>query len=128
MKTEQKKPEIPRADAIRGTTMQWTWTEGPTKGSVHEHVFHGDGTVEWREVGGKASGKSSEGDAHTPAHADRVPYGSFEVGPETYAVSYRAGSGFTLTVVFNLRTEELVGFASNNESWFPLRGTCRRVR
>lgn len=119
MSPDNKKPDIPRSDAIRGTTMRWTWTEGPTKGKAHEHVFHGDGTVEWREVGGSAAG------AEAP---ERVAYGAFEVGPQTYAVSYLAPSGFTLTVVANLGSGALVGFASNNDSWFPLRGTCERVR
>jgi hypothetical protein len=109
------KPAIPRSEAIRGTTMRWSWTEGPTKGKTHEHVFHGDGTVEWREVGGQPSD-------------ERVPYAAFEVGANTYAVSYLAPSGFTLTVVANLGSGELVGFASSNDSWFPLRGTCERVR
>jgi hypothetical protein len=110
------RPDIPRSDAIRGTTIRFTWTEGPTKGKAHEHVFHGDGTVEWREVGG----------ASEPA--ERPAYGAFEVGPNTYAISYLAPSGFTLTVVANLGSGELVGFASNNDSWFPLRGICERAR
>jgi hypothetical protein len=116
MSSDTNKPDIPRSDAIRGTTMRWSWTEGPTKGKTHEHVFHGDGTVEWREVGG--SGETGE----------RPVYGAFEVGPQMYAVSYLAPSGFTLTVVANLGSGELVGFASNNDSWFPLRGICERVR
>lgn len=127
MTAERKKPDIPRADAMRGTTMRWAWTEGPTKGKVHAHVFHGDGTVEWREVGGDAPRKTGD-DQPTSATPERVPYGAFEVGPKMYAVSYLAGSGFTLTVVLNLETSEMVGYASNHESWFPLRGTCERVR
>ena len=43
--------DIPRAGAIRGTTMKWAWTDGPTKGKVYEHVFHEDGTVEWHDAG-----------------------------------------------------------------------------
>jgi hypothetical protein len=38
---------IDRAEAIRGKTVRLTWTEGPTRGMTHEHVFHQDGTVEW---------------------------------------------------------------------------------
>lgn len=125
MSPDKKKPDIPRSDAIPGTTMRWTWTEGPTKGKIHEHVFHGDGTVEWREVG---DGKAKTDDQPKTATAERAPYGAFEVGTNTYAVSYLAPSGFALTVVANLGSGELVGFASNNDSWFPLRGTCERVR
>ena len=99
-------PDIPRAAAVRGTTMRWTWTEGPTKGKVHEHVFHQDGTVEY----GSASG-------------ERPPYAAFEVTPEVCAVSYLAPSGFTLTVVLNFATHEMVGIASSKDQWHPVRGT-----
>ncbi len=125
MSPDKKNPDIPRSDAIRGTTMRWSWTEGPTKGKIHEHVFHGDGTVEWREVDGDAPEAGGPSTSGTP---ERVPYGAFEVGPETYTVSYLAPSGFTLTVVANLGSGELVGFASSSDSWFPVRGTCERVR
>jgi hypothetical protein len=114
--------DIERASAIRGRTLRWTWTEGPTKGKTHEHVFRDDGTVSWREA-----------DAHRPqgapfgAEAERVPYAALEVRPEVYAVSYRAGSGFTLTVVVDLASGKLVGFASNSDAWYPLRGRSERV-
>ena len=57
--------DIPRAGAIRGTTMRWAWTEG--------------------------------------------------------------SSGFTLTVVLNFATRQLVGVASGGKDWFPLRGTFEVV-
>jgi hypothetical protein len=115
------------APAIRGATMRWTWTEGPTSGKVHEHVFHEDGTVEWREVGGQQPAGPSKGGGKA-REAEKAPYAAFEVTPGVYAISYRAGSGFTLTVVLDDATGELVGFASNSDSWFPLRGTSERVR
>jgi hypothetical protein len=115
------------APAIRGTTMRWTWTEGPTSGKVHEHVFHEDGTVQWREVGGQQSAEPAKGGGRKAKEAEKVPYAAFEVTPDVYAISYRAGSGFTLTVVLDNATGELVGFASNSDSWFPLRGTSERV-
>jgi hypothetical protein len=115
------------APAIRGTTMRWTWTEGPTSGKVHEHVFHEDGTVQWREVGGQQSAEPAKGSGRKAEEPEKVPYAAFEVTPDVYAISYRAGSGFTLTVVLDNATGELVGFASNSDSWFPLRGTSERV-
>lgn len=118
--------DIPRAAAIRGSKMRWAWTEGPTKGKVHEHVFHDDGTVEWREVGGAPPKKAPGGEAKT-AQPERVAYGAFEVTPEVYAVSYLSGSGFTLTVVLNFATGQLSGFASGAKDWYPLRGTFERV-
>jgi MoaF N-terminal domain len=110
--------EIPRAAAIRGTTMRWAWTEGPTKGMVHEHVFHDDGTVEWHGAGSAPSSTRPE----------RAPYAAFEVTPKVFAVSYlSAASGFTLTVVLDFATGQLVGIASGGKDWFPLRGTFEVV-
>lgn len=120
--------DIPRAAAIRGTTMRWAWTDGPTKGKVYEHIFHDDGTVEWREVGGPPAKQADRSDSARPAPPERVPYAAFEVTPEVYAVSYLASSGFTLTVVLNISTGQMVGFASGSQAWYPLRGTCERVR
>ena len=122
--------DIPRADAIRGTTMRWAWTEGPTQGMVHEHVFHDDGTVEWRDAGSAPSKKPSKETAGTPGslRPERAPYAAFEVTPEVFAVSYlSSSSGFTLTVVLNFATGQLVGVASGGKDWFPLRGTFEVV-
>jgi hypothetical protein len=122
--------DIPRAGAIRGTTMRWAWTEGPTKGMVHEHVFHEDGTVEWHDAGSappKMPSKKVEG-AHESTRPERAPYAAFEVTPEVFAVSYLSpSSGFTLTVVLNFATGQLVGVASGGKDWFPLRGTFEVV-
>jgi MoaF N-terminal domain len=121
--------DIPRADAIRGTTMRWAWTEGPTQGKVHEHVFHDDGTVEWRDAGSappKKQPKVAAG-AQGSTRPERVPYAAFEVTPEVFAVSYLSSSGFTLTVVLNFATKQMVGVASGGKDWYPLRGTFEVV-
>jgi hypothetical protein len=122
--------DIPRAGAIRGTTMRWAWTEGPTKGMVHEHVFHDDGTVEWHDADSAPATKPSKepDDAHGSTRPERPPYAAFEVTPEVFAVSYLSpSSGFTLTVVLNFDTGQLVGIASGGKDWFPLRGTFEVV-
>ena len=121
--------EIPRAGAIRGTTMRWAWTEGPTQGMVHEHVFHDDGTVEWHDAGPAPPTKPSKEAAgtHGSTRPERVPYAAFEVTPEVFAISYLSPSGFTLTVVLNFATRQLVGVASGGKDWFPLRGTFEVV-
>ena len=99
-------PDIPRAAAIAGRTIRFIWTEGPTKGKVYQHVFHRDGTVEY----------GVSGEAHPQ-------YAAFEVTKDVYAISYLAPSGFTLTVVLNFATQEMVGFASSQDQWHPVRGT-----
>jgi hypothetical protein len=121
--------DIPRAGAIQGTTMRWAWTEGPTQGMVHEHVFHDDGTVEWHDAGSAPPTKPSKeaAGARGSTRPERVPYAAFEVTPEVVAISYLSPSGFTLTVVLNFATRQLVGVASGSKDWFPLRGTFEVV-
>lgn len=104
-------------DSIRGHTIRWTWTEGPVEGVTHEHHFRDDGTVEWRVLGGPREGHS----------AVEEEYAAFRVSDGVYAVSYRAASGYTLTVVLDFGTGEMVGFASGNGQWFPQRGTFELV-
>lgn len=120
--------DIPRAAAIRGTTMRWAWTDGPTKGKVHEHVFHDDGTVEWRDAGAPAKDAPKPAAGAKPSTGpERVPYAAFEVAPKIFAVSYLATSGFTLTVVLDFVTKAVVGIASSAKDWFPVRGTFEVV-
>ena len=112
--------DIPRAPAIRGKTMEWAWSDGPTQGKVYEHTFHDDGTVVWREVGAAS--------AAGPATPERPPYAACEVTPEVYVVSYLAPSGYTLTAALNFTTRELIGFASGHDQWHPVRGTFEVTR
>ncbi len=111
--------EIPRAPAIRGKTMRWTWTEGPTKGQAYDHIFHADGTVEFHDANQTPSGKPTD----KAGRPERPPYAAVEVTKEVYAVSYLAPSGFTLTVVLNFANRQLIGFASGKDQWHPVRGT-----
>ncbi|MEP6573176.1 MAG: hypothetical protein ABJD11_10795 [Gemmatimonadota bacterium] len=115
--------DIPRAAAVRGKTMRWTWTEGPTKGKTHEHHFHEDGTVDWNEVTGAASAAPPAGKPAGSGTLERVPYAAVEAGRDVYLVSYLAGSGFTLTVALNLMTHQINGFASGGKEWHFVRGT-----
>ena len=101
-----------RTDSILGKTVRWTFTNGPTKGATFEHVFHTDGSVSWRE----ASGKSG---AATRAERSAV----VRVSDDVQAVSYLADSGYTLTLALNVGTGRMVGFASNEQSWYPVEGT-----
>jgi hypothetical protein len=116
-----------RADAIRGKTIRLKWTEGPTKGKTHEHVFHEDGTVEWHEPGGGAK-PSGAGSQKGASPKERPEYGATKVADEIYVVSYLAASGFTLTVVLNFRDRSVAGFASGAKDWFPVRGTLEVVK
>jgi hypothetical protein len=111
-------------DPIRGRTIRFSWSDGPTKGSVHEHIFHDDETVEWRSVeqrsaGNERAGKGEAGSAHKP---ERPRYFSVELTDDFWLVSYLSQSGFTLTVVLNFEDASMVGIASNDKMWTPVRG------
>lgn len=105
-----------RTDAIVGKTVRWTFSDGPTKGATFEHVFHNDGSVSWREASGK---RGSETRAQKAAVV--------RVSDDVQAVSYLSDSGYTLTLALNFSTGRMVGFASNEQSWYPVQGTFEVV-
>jgi hypothetical protein len=115
-------------DRIRGTTLRWTFSEGPQAGKTYEHAFHQDGTVSYRTVeehpADVSPGVASRADS--PA-GERPPYAAYPVSATVALVSYRADSGFTLTVALNYATHEMVGVASNSAQWFPARGTFAEI-
>jgi hypothetical protein len=111
---------IQRVEAIRGKTLRLIWTEGPTRGTTHDHVFHPDGTVEWHDATSEGKTKSAEGAG--AGSQERPPYAAIQAADDVYAVSYLAPSGYTLTVVLNFRDRTMVGFASSAEDWHPVRG------
>ncbi len=108
--------------SLAGRTQRWKFDEGPTAGKTYEHTFYPDGTVSWREVGGKTTEKPS---AEKPS-AEKRPttrYAAFEAAPGLHLVSYLSESGFTLTVLVNTNNGRLHGFASSAKEWYPLTGT-----
>jgi len=119
--------DVDRAAAIRGKTIRFVWTEGPTKGKTHEHVFHQDGTVTWSDAEASKAAQPSGG-ATAAKPKEKPQYGAIRITDEIYAVSYLAASGYTLTVVLNFGDQQLVGFASSAKEWYPLRGTLQVVK
>ena len=57
---------IERAEAIRGKTVRLTWTEGPTEGATHVHVFHQDGRSNGVTPGVRGRAASPQRDRPTP--------------------------------------------------------------
>ena len=105
------------ADRIHGKTMRWTWTDGPTAGTTHEHVFNADGTMVWRVLDGPKSGKTGR----------EKKYASEKVTDEVGIVSYLAESGYTITMALNFANRRMTGFASNDKEWMPIKGTFEVV-
>ena len=120
-------PEPSRDPAIRGKTIRFTWTEGPTKGTTHEHVFHEDGTVEWRDADAAKAAKAGQGLSGPSRRTGRCTP-AVKAAEAAWIVSYLAASGYTLTVVLNFQDHQLVGFASSSKDWFPVRGTFEVVK
>lgn len=102
---------------ILGKTIRLTWTDGPTKGATHEHVFHDDGTVEWRAL------DSDDKSSSIQSAVDRPAYLARDVAEQAVLVSYRSSSGYTLTVALNFRAQTTVGVASNEKTWSAVEGT-----
>ena len=104
-------------DRVRGRTLRFAFTDGPTTGKTYEHAFHDDGAVTYRDAAEEDQGQSP---------GERVPYGAFAVAGGVELVSYRSPSGFTLTLALNFDTDEIVGFASNEAQWVPVKGRLAR--
>ena len=114
--TATTKPEL----SLAGRTLRWTFGDGPTANKSYEHTFNDDGTVVFREVG-SASTKQSEpgGNSKTPIH-----YASYEVAPGLHFMSYLSpDSGYTLTVLVDMKKRVVHAVASGGKDWYPLVGT-----
>lgn len=119
--TPTKRPTKKSAAVKRGTpkslvgaTVRWSFTEGPTKGSIFEHSFNRDGSVEYRDVSkGNDKGK---GTREEQCSVEKIT-------PGVYVVSYLSSSGYTLTVVLNFDDMSAHSYASNEKGWFPAKGT-----
>jgi hypothetical protein len=110
------------SSAVRGKTIRFAWTDGPTKGTTHEHVFHDDGTVEWHGVESREPRKTGKG-----AETERPKYADEEIAEGIRMISYLARSGYTLTVVLNFESGAIAGIASNEKTWMPVHGTFEVV-
>ena len=103
---------------VTGKTIRFTWTDGPTKGSKHEHVFYEDGTVEW-------FGTDDRGGRQKPSkeRAERPKFLDEGIASGIRLISYLSDSGYTLTVVLNSNDGLIVGVASNEKTWTPVHGS-----
>lgn len=103
--------------ALSGKTIRWMFVDGPTAGATFEHTLNPDGSIVWRAVDGAFKGASRR----------ETLYGAVRINDQTWAVSYRAESGHTLTVVLNFANHQATGFASDDKTWQQLSGTFEVV-
>ncbi|MGH9805655.1 MAG: hypothetical protein ACRD9W_00050 [Terriglobia bacterium] len=101
----------------------------PHEGYYTRTYFHRDGTVEWHAVKGNegkpdvATGSEKDaGNDQDGKQAERPSYAASKVTNEVCLVSYLSRSGYTLTVVLSFNDGSTVGVASNEKTWFPVRG------
>jgi len=99
--------------SLSGKTIRWVFVDGPTAGATFEHTLDPDGSIVWRAVDGAFKGASRR----------EKRYGAVRIDDDTWAVSYLAESGHTLTVVLNFANHQATGFASNDKTWHQLSGT-----
>ncbi len=113
------------SDQVSGKTIRLSWTDGPTKGTTQEHVFHKDGTVEWRSIEskGKSAPAVKSGEPKTIKKPERPQYLGVKIKADVCMISYLTESGYTLTVVLNFSDGTTVAIASNAKDWIPARGT-----
>ena len=106
--------------SLVGATVRWSFTEGPTKGSIYEHIFNRDGSVGYRDISeGKAKGKITK---EKQCSVEKIT-------PGVHVISYlSSSSGYTLTVVLNFEDMSAHSYASNEEGWFPAKGTFEVIK
>ncbi len=107
---------------VRGKKIRLTWSDGPTKGTAQDHIFHADGTVEWHAVSDGNKEPPAAGNSETRKSV-RPDYAGIKITDDVCLISYLSPSGYTLTVTLNFQDGTCVGAASNEKTWFPVKGT-----
>lgn len=98
---------------VTGHTLRLTFQDGPMAGKSFDHTFSRNGGVTFREVGSDPQAIRGSADQYQVA----------SLGHDVHAVSYLTGSGHTLTVVLDFKSQKLVAFASNEKSLIMQHGT-----
>ena len=101
------------SDAVRGKKIRFTWHDGPTKGSSHDHDFHVDGSVEYPASNAKKDEKWTR----------EKEYSAVQVSEEVYIVSYLERIRLYADGRPELREPSHGGIASGVKDWYPVEGT-----
>jgi hypothetical protein len=115
------------SDPVHGSTIRWTYQDGPMAGKSFEHAFGKDGTVTWTEKGAdkpaaKPPTNGQPKERAKPSDA-KAKYEVASINEDVYAVSYLSGSGYTLTSILDFDSGTVVSVASNEKELVVQRGT-----
>ncbi len=101
-----------KTNGIEGKTLRFNFSDGPMKGKQYDHIFSGN-SVKWGPAG---SDKKTESKGAVA-----------QLDSDCYVGSYTGDKGYTLTSAMNLKTGELVSFASDGKEWSQHKGTVQIV-
>ena len=90
-----KTTAIKLSDQISGKTIRLSWTDGPTKGTTQEHVFHKDGTVQWHSIekDGNAKPAAESGDTNAAKKPEKTHYAAENITDDVCMVSPLSAAG-----------------------------------
>jgi len=101
-------------DPIRGNTIRWKFSDGPTANKSFEHEFRADGSLSYRMEGSDKAMTEER-------------YEATRINDNVFAVSYLASSGWTLTSILDFESGKVTAFASNDKSLIVQHGTFELV-
>lgn len=105
-------------ETLVGHTLRWEFDDGPVAGKTFEHRFNEDGSVEFRMLDAAGKGRWT--------HVDKCA--ARKINDDVFAMSYLGTWGYTLSVVLNFQSREMVAFASNEKAWSTQEGTFQLIR
>jgi len=101
-------------DPIRGNTIRWKFSDGPTANKGFEHEFRADGSLSYKMEGSDKAMTEER-------------YEATRINDNVFAVSYLASSGWTLTSILDFESGKITSFASNDKSVIVQHGTFELV-
>lgn len=97
----------------QGTVLKYIWNEGAFKGGEYRVDLLEDGKLRWEGLAGAEKGESAVEDS----------YYTTRLADDVYLLSWLEGIGYTVSLVIDVKANEVTGIASNNTEHYPLKGS-----